>query len=162
MLEILGKIGFDWQVALANLVNFLIIFFILRRFAWKPLKNVIEERQQKIVKGLEDAQKAATDLMMAEEIRKQKVEDAKLHANQIVSDANLKSASIISAAEGDAMIAREKIIKDAHKVADEAQASMRREVEEHTAGLVMQGLEKVLKESMTADTQKQYIQRLKM
>ncbi len=107
MLEILGKIGFDWQVALANLVNFLIIFFILRRFAWKPLKNVIEERQQKIVKGLEDAQKAATDLKMAEEIRKQKVEDAKLHANQIVSDANLKSASIISAAEGDAMIARE-------------------------------------------------------
>lgn len=162
MLEILGKIGFDWQVAVANLVNFLIIFFILKKFAFKPLKKVVEERQQKIAQGLEDAQKAATDLMMAEEIRKQKIEEAHLHANQIVSDANIKGTSIVSAAEGDAMIAREKIIKDAHKVAAEAQASMKREVEVHTAGMIMQGLEKVLKESMTEETQKQYIQKLKV
>ncbi len=161
MLEILGKIGFDWQVAVANLVNFLIIFFILKKFAFKPLKKVVEERQQKIAKGLEDAQKAETDLMMAEEIRKQKIDEAHVHANQIISEANMRGNSIVSSAEGDAMNAREKIIKDAHKMAAEAKDSMQREVEEHTVGVIMQGLEKVLKESMTEEMQKQYIQKLK-
>lgn len=161
MLEILGKIGFDWQVAVANLVNFLIIFFILKKFAFKPLKKVIDERQQKIAKGLEDAQKAETDLIMAEEIRKQKVDEAHAHANQIISEANMKGISIVSSAEGDAMNAREKIIKDAHKMAAEAKESMQREVEEHAVGVIMQGLEKVLKESMTEEMQKQYIQKLK-
>ncbi len=161
MLEILGKIGFDWQVAVANLVNFLIIFFILKKFAFKPLKKVVEERQQKIAKGLEDAQKAETDLMMAEEIRKQKIDEAHVHANQIISEANMRGNSIVSSAEGDAMNAREKIIKDAHKMAAEAKDSMQREVEEHTVGVIMQSLEKVLKESMTEEMQKQYIQKLK-
>ncbi len=162
MLEILGKIGFDWQVSLANLVNFLIIFFILRRFAWGPLKNVIEERQQKIAKGLEDAQKAATDLMMAEEIRKQKVDEAKLHANTIVAEATEKGTKIVAGAEAEAMVVGEKIIKNAQKVADEAQATMQREVTAHAAGLVIAGLEKVLKESMTEEMQKNYIQKLKV
>ena len=51
--EILGKIGFDWQVALASLVNFLIILFVLKKFAFKPIKKLIQERQNKINEGIE-------------------------------------------------------------------------------------------------------------
>jgi F0F1-type ATP synthase membrane subunit b/b' len=43
ILGILGKIGFDWQVALANLVNFLIIFWILKKFAFKPVREILQK-----------------------------------------------------------------------------------------------------------------------
>jgi F0F1-type ATP synthase membrane subunit b/b' len=61
--EILGKIGFDWQVALANLVNFLIIVFLLKKFAFKPIAKIIQDRQNKINEGLENAKKAAEEAM---------------------------------------------------------------------------------------------------
>ena len=66
MLEILGKIGFDWQVALANLINFFIVFLLLKKFFFKKIKETIRERRNKIEKGLEDAEKAAESLKSAE------------------------------------------------------------------------------------------------
>ncbi|MBU4369492.1 ATP synthase F0 subunit B, partial [Patescibacteria group bacterium] len=55
--RILGNLGFDWRMALANLVNFLIIFFVLKKYAFKPIKEKLEEREKKIKTGLEDAEK---------------------------------------------------------------------------------------------------------
>ena len=57
MLEILGNIGFDWPVALANLVNFLIIFFLLHKFVFKPLGKTVEKRKRDIADGLAAADK---------------------------------------------------------------------------------------------------------
>ncbi len=162
MLEILGKIGFDWQVALANLFNFLIIFFILKKFAFGPLKKAIAERQDKIAKGLADAEKAATDVMMAEEIRNKTVGDAKLQANKIVGEASEKGQTIISAAEAKAIQEADKIRTAAEQKTAADRVAMREQLEKETATMVISGIEKVLKESMTEDMQKSYIQKLKV
>jgi F-type H+-transporting ATPase subunit b len=162
MLEILGKIGFDWQVALANLVNFLIIFFILKKFAFTPLKKVIEDRQNKIAKGLADAEKAATDVMMAEEIRTKTVNEAKLEANKIVGDASSKGQVIITDAEAQARTRAEQIRLAAEQKNASEKVAMQEQLQKETAAMVISGIEKVLKESMTEDMQKSYIQKLKV
>ncbi len=84
ILEILGKIGFDWQVALANLVNFLIIFFILKKFAFPPIKKMIQERQDKISQGLVKAQEADIRLKEVDEIAKEKLKQANLESIVII------------------------------------------------------------------------------
>ena len=58
MEEILSKIGFDYRVALANLVNFLIVLWVLQKFAFPKIQIVLAERQAKIRKGLADAEAA--------------------------------------------------------------------------------------------------------
>ncbi len=84
ILEILGKIGFDWQVALANLVNFLIIFFILKKFAFKPIQKILKERQDKISQGLVKAQEADIRLKEVDEIAKKKLKQADLDSIVII------------------------------------------------------------------------------
>lgn len=157
MLEVLGKIGFDWQVALANLVNFIIIFFLLRKFAWGPIQKVIAERQQKIEQGLEDAEKAKGDLVMAEEIKNKKIEEARLDANEIIGNAQTKADVILSDSKQEAISIRSNIIKDGEKVAEEKKNAIKGEVEKEMSSLIIQGVEKVLKENMTKDMQENYI-----
>ena len=81
ILDILGKIGFDWQVAVANLVNFLIIFFILKRYAFKPIANIIKERQDQVNEGLDNAKLAETNLMQAEQ---EKEDKKKIYVQKII------------------------------------------------------------------------------
>jgi len=48
VLNNLGKMGFDWHMALFNLVNFLILYFILKKYLFGSISATIAERQKKV------------------------------------------------------------------------------------------------------------------
>ncbi len=148
MLEILGKIGFDWQVALVNLLNFLVIFWLLKKFFWKGIKKSISERKAKIAQGLEDARLAATDRQMAEQLREETVSGAKQEANVIVADANSKGKDIVEEAKTQAGNERSDIIKKAEVDAEQAHKKMQAEFRDEAAELVVAATESLLKEGM--------------
>ena len=89
---ILANLGFDWRVALANLANFLIIVWILKRFAFKPIEKAIKNREDKIRKGVEDAERAATEFQMAKQTCDKTIEEAKYEANKIIASSQGQSA----------------------------------------------------------------------
>jgi len=159
MLETLGRIGFDWPVALANLINFIIIFLVLKKFAFKPIQKIIEERQKKIDEGLENAQKAETSLMMAEEIRNKKIDEARVKSNEIIGVAQTKSNTILADTQEQSLKMKEKIIADGEMVVAETKKKIKSEVEKEMSGLIIEGVEKVLRENLTPETQKTYIKR---
>lgn len=156
MLEILGKIGFDWQVALANLFNFVVIFLILKKFAFKPIFKIINERQQKIDQGLSDAEKAKNDLVQAEQIKKQKLDEAKSSANQIIGEAQKHGDKIISLSEIEAEKAKKEILKDGQKELEDQKKKMEKKLEKEVSEMIMSGVEKVLKENLS-QTEKEKI-----
>jgi F-type H+-transporting ATPase subunit b len=160
MLEILEKVGFDWQVALANFINFLIIFFVLKKFAFKPILKMIDERKEKIKTGLEDAEKAKTDLLMAEEIGKKEVSKAKIEANSIVGEAEKKATSIIKKSEEEALIVKSSITKEAEKDIEKKKESLKKELEKENANLIISSVEKLLKENITKEQQEKYIKNI--
>lgn len=105
-MEILAKIGFDWQVALANLVNFLIIFFLLKKFLFGPIAKTLAERKKAISEGLQNAA-LATDALS----------EAKKEGDKIIAEAKAQANTIISAAEKDGVVVREKRVEEAEKQA---------------------------------------------
>lgn len=104
LLNILGKVGFDWQVALANLFNFLIIFFVLKKYAFGPIGKIIKERQASINEGLASAEKN-TKLLA----------DTKKEQEQILLNARAEANNIILEAKKDAAIKREQLVEDTKK-----------------------------------------------
>ena len=62
---IIKNLGIDWKIFLAQLVNFGIVFFVLKKFAFSPIQKLLKERQSKIEKGLNDATRSASELSMA-------------------------------------------------------------------------------------------------
>lgn len=113
LLAILGKVGFDWQVALANFVNFLIIFFVLKKFAFGPIGKVIEERRNKIEKGLTDAKEAELALNTANVKKKEIIRNAREEAKNIIVSSQEEKKSIIKDAKVEAITEKEKIVAQA-------------------------------------------------
>ena len=148
MLDILGNIGFDWRIALANVVNFLIIFFILKKFAFGPIRKMLSEREGKIREGVENATRAQTALTMAGEERKRIVAGADREANDIIAKANLNGEGIIESAKDSAQTEAESILEKTRVKLDRERKEMERAVNEKIADVVLMGVEKVLREEI--------------
>jgi F-type H+-transporting ATPase subunit b len=103
ILNILGSVGFNWHVALANFINFLIILFLLNKFFFGKLGKTISTRQEIIERGLSQASDAEKALAQAEENKKGILHAAKKESHAIVSEAHAQgealAASIKEAAE---------------------------------------------------------------
>ncbi len=144
LLSILGKVGFDWQVALANLVNFLIIFFILKKFAFKPIGKIIKERQEKIQKGLDDAKQAEAALSVAHNTKEEIIKEAKDEARKIVTNGEVLGKSIVKDAEAKAILEKENILKQARLDAEKEKQNMEDIFNKESADIIASGVKSLV------------------
>lgn len=149
ILEILGKIGFDWQVALANLVNFLVIVWIIKRFFFQPMKKAIQERKLKIQEGVEKATEAETALFTAKQQGKTIVTDAQSEAQTIALSAKQNADNLVDQAKHKAEEEASAIITKAKKRADAEMISREQEFKARSADVIVDAMEKILQDEMT-------------
>lgn len=146
--EVLQKLGFDWQVALANLINFLIIYFLLRKVVFKKLGDAIRARRAKIESGLLDAEKAKTALMEAGHEKERIIGEGHVASKELLIDAEAKRAALVEKAkveaEGEARKVREASIKEIEALKEHQKG----EIKEKSVDLIISGVEKVLKERL--------------
>ncbi|OHA59609.1 MAG: ATP synthase F0 subunit B [Candidatus Vogelbacteria bacterium RIFOXYD1_FULL_46_19] len=158
--QILANIGFNWPVAVANLVNFLIIFYLLQRFVFKRVGQVLKDRQAVIAEGLAAAEEAKGELLSAEVKAKQIADEAKLMANQIVTDGHERAAETVKAATGKAEAVYQEIVERGAADVQRERQEAEKQVQVETARLIVKGLEKVLTEDFTDKKQEDLIARL--
>lgn len=142
---IVGTLGLNWKLFLAQLVNFGIILYILKRFVFVPISKKLEERSEKIERALSDA----------EEVEKQKTEFEEWKKTEI-SKTRQEAAEILAKAEKDAGLTRDelmsktkqdqaKLIKQAKDQIESDQKKALAEIKSEVADLVTTAAEKVLK-----------------
>jgi F-type H+-transporting ATPase subunit b len=151
MTEVLNNIGFDWQIALVNFINFLIIFWILKKWVFGPVGKIITARTEKIQAGIDQAQQSETELLVAKQKAEKEIKAAKGQANQIVADAKENADAQVAHAGQAAQKEAAGILKNADAQIEKNKAQMEKELFEKTAGLVTLGVEKILKEELTKE-----------
>ena len=92
---------FFWTIA-----TFLVLLFLLAKFAWKPLLQALESRQEMIQKSLNDAEKA-----------KQELEEVQLESNKIVAQARSEAETIIATSRSEGAKLREDLREKAQSEA---------------------------------------------
>ena len=150
MNEILGKIGFEWQVALANLINFLIIFFILKKFAFEPIGKMIRERREKIEKGITDAQKAEKDLANADAQKTEIIRAARASADKIVIGSQTDGKEIVKEAQIKANREREEILKQAKLDVEKEKSVGEETLRLEASKLITGGMKKMIESYVAA------------
>jgi F-type H+-transporting ATPase subunit b len=148
--DVLGKIGFDWKVALANLVNFLIIYWLLRNIVFKKIGSAIRERREKIQAGLDDAQKAKTELMMAGHEKEKILTAGHMEAKSMLVEAESLKSEIVESAKVEAELASRAIKESAMKDIEALAEQHAVQVKARSVELIMSGLEKILKDEIDA------------
>lgn len=149
-MEVLGKLGFDWKVALANLVNFLLIYYLLRNVVFKKLGNAIKERREKIKEGLDDAEKAKTALIMANHEKEKILAEGHMEVKELLVEAEATKSSIIDSAKVEAEAEARKIKEDSMREIESLAERQAKEVKEKSVDLIISGMEKVLKSEIDA------------
>ncbi len=144
IMEILGKVGFDWRMALANLVNFLIIFWILKRYAFKPIARIIKEREDKIAQGLEDAQKAKSEHQMAQQNYERTMANARKESQDLIAKAHEQGDAMLKKATAETEEKTTKIVNDARALIEKEKKQMSKELEHKTAHIAVQIAQKIL------------------
>ena len=146
MSSILATFHIDWKIILAQAVNFGIVFFVLYRYAIKPLSKVISERQSKIEGGLKDAAQNASLLQEAkgeyEKIKQTAHKDAQTILAQAKEQA-LKEQSLIMA-EG--VAAREALIAKTKQELKREKEKVLKEAKQEIGALIALAAEKVLED----------------
>lgn len=150
-MEILAKLGINWKLLLAQAVNFLILLYVLKRFAYQPLLRLLDERSRKIEKGLADAEaareKLATSLEEEKKILATAREEARRTLEQAEANAKKRDAALLAETKGKI----DKMITDADAHLAEEKSKLIREAKAELTSVVLLGLEKMLREKVDAD-----------
>ena len=139
-MEIFHKFGLNGVMFIAQAVNFLVIFWVLKKFLYKPLREALEARRAKIQKGVDDADAA-----------EKMISDAELHRQALMADTRKEMQSFTKKARHSAEGIRQKIIDDSHleseairKETDEFIAMERKKIEKQAKKVSLDVSQKVL------------------
>lgn len=105
ILTILSSVGFNWHVALANFVNFLIILFLLNKFFFGKIGKNIRERHDVIEHGLNQAREAEIKLNQADDEKNSIVRSAHKEKEAIIIRATATAHDLAHTIEQDAQLA---------------------------------------------------------
>src|SRR6266481_6164018 len=90
--EVGETFGFDWKIFFSQVISFVIVALVLRRFAYKPILAVLEERRQRIAEGLLNAEKIKQQLAEAEQRHAEILAKANAQAQKMIDEARESSA----------------------------------------------------------------------
>lgn len=158
ILDILGKVGFDWRMALFNFINFLIIFFILKKFAFGPIMQAIEERQQKATATVENYQKAKTELQHAEKKAQELIDEAKVERNKVIQESVNEANAAAEAQKQKAVKEIEGHIAQAKATIATEKEAMKEALKKETAALVIEATRKIIGDELDAKKDASYAQ----
>lgn len=86
-MEIVKNFGLDPFLFGAQVINFLIIFYLLKRFLYKPILSVLKKREDTIKEGLEQAEEARVLMEKTIEKEKEILKKAREAAKQTINEA---------------------------------------------------------------------------
>src|SRR5690348_3422277 len=112
-MEILKTFGIEPTLLIAQIVNFLIILFLLQKFAFKPILKMLNERKKTIAEGVKSAENARLALEEAIEKEKKLLKTAQQEAQVILADARKQSDEFIAGSREEAKKQVEQMLKEA-------------------------------------------------
>jgi F-type H+-transporting ATPase subunit b len=109
--------GWNWELFLSQVVSFMIVALLLRRFAYKPILAVLEDRRRKIEEGMLNAEKIRKELAEAEKRYQEIVTKANADAQRMIDEARESSAHLAERKQQEAIGAAEQILAKAKEAA---------------------------------------------
>lgn len=115
MQELLSTFGIQPVLLVAQIVNFLIIFYLLKRFAWKPILKTLNDRKATVAESIKNAEDTQKALDKALEKEKEILRQAQTEAQATLSDAKNQAQENSKMAEETTRQQIERMLEDAHK-----------------------------------------------
>lgn len=145
-MDILNLFGLESGLFIGQILNFLILFFILKFFLYKPIMTMLDERNQRIKQGLDDADKAKKNLQEADAQKIGILKVAKTDADKILENTKSVAESMKQKTIEDAKKQSIGIVDDAKKQALEEFEKTSKQIGKISVDISQKIVSKVLSE----------------
>lgn len=142
MEKLLGEFSlglFFWQTLL-----FVALLLLLKKFAWKPILDAVNERETSIKDSLSAAEKARDDMEAVQADNKRILKEARAERDALLAEAKTASVQIVNQAKEDAKAAADKITAQAQETIQNEKIAAINELKGQVASLSIDIAEKVL------------------
>jgi F-type H+-transporting ATPase subunit b len=146
----ISALGLNVQGFIFQLITFVAVLLLLRKYAYGPLINTLESRRQAVEESLDQAKETAAELEKTRQKVAKMIQEARAEADDIVTTGHKESTAVVEAAPEKAAKQAENIVKNAHdQIQSDIQAA-RAELRKETAHLVAIATERIIGEKLDA------------
>ena len=157
-MEFFNQFGVDLPKLAFQVINFLLLLYLLNRFLFKPVLKLLDEREARIKKGLEDAEAAAHDRQLAQAEREAAMDEARKEAQAMIA----RATKIADDSRAEILAeAKEQAEKVTTRAAEEITAEKERamaELRATVADLALEAAAKLVRSDMNATTQRRLVE----
>lgn len=129
-------------------VSFVILYFILAKYAWKPILGAVNDREKSIKDALSAAEKAKEEMANLKSDNEKILNEAKLQREALLKDARDIKSKIISDAQNEATEKANKLIQAAKTAIDNEKSAAMKELKNTVVDLSLNIAEKLLSKEL--------------
>ena len=133
------------------LLTFTIVFLLLKKFAWKPILNMVKEREETIDNALKSAERAKEEMKALQANNEKLLAESRLERDKILKEAREAKDAIINEAKGKAGEEANKIVAQARETINNEKMAAITELKNQVASLSVEIAEKILKDQLASD-----------
>ncbi len=141
-------------------ITFFIFVWFCFKYIWPPIRNAMAEREQAIADGLQAADRAEHDLVLAKEKVAKELHKAKLEGSAIIEQANKRSAQIVDEAKQQAVEEGNRLKVAAQAEIDQEVNRAREKLRGQVSTLAIAGAEKILQTSIDVNVHRELVDKL--
>ena len=134
---------FFWQI-----IVFLILVFLLTKFAWKPIMKAVDEREKTINDSLQAAEQAKVEMLHLKEDNKKMMQEAREERDQMLRDAQAMKKRLMDEASQEAAKKSSEMIEKAQATIQSEKKMAIKELKSQVGMLSVEIAEKVLKSEL--------------
>jgi F-type H+-transporting ATPase subunit b len=152
--ETLETFGWNLKLFLSQVISFVIVALLLRKFAYKPILAVLEQRRQQIAEAQLNAEKIKQQLAEAEQRHAEILAKANAQAQKMIDDARESAAHVGERKQQEAIAAAEQIIAKAQEASAIERERVMTELKRELGRLVVDTTAKVTGKVLTSEDQR--------
>ena len=140
-----------------TVVTFVLLLIVLGKFAWKPLLQMVAEREKTVREQVEGAEKARNEAQALLDKRQEMLKDATREREEMIARATQEAEHVRKELTAKARADAEQIVQKALAQIEREKTKAILELRSSVADLAMQAAEKIVKSSLTPEAQRKLV-----
>lgn len=153
-MELIHKLGIDWKLLIAQIVNFFILLFVLYKFVYRPVLEMLDKRSKTIEKGIADAKASEERLTHIEKMQAERMAQTEKQVGKLLdqakADAEAMKKDIVVAAHAQA----EDLLRRSRIQMEEEKQKMIQDVKKEVTAFIVLATGKLLEREFSTIDQK--------
>lgn len=158
-MEILNQFGINPLLLAAQVVNFFVLLFILKRFLFGPILKVLEERKKMIAQSIQNAEEIEKKLQQTAEQSDKIIADTLKEAQKMLDQSKEAAAQILADTNKTAEQILLKAQEDGKQIIKMQEQVLMDQMKENAGRLVMLAFEKITGKRITSEDQRKLIEK---